>query len=304
MAQLHNRLETQDPEGEPEARMGFLDHLDELRARLIKSCVALGGGMVVAFFFVDRIADFVLTATMRVLPPGSELIATRWGETFSFYLNVALISGAVLAAPFVSFQVWRFIAPGLYTNEKKHVVPFIVLAVAGTICGALFSHYVLFPGTMGFFAGFSSPRVKFLPRIEDTLDQYLKMLLAMVIVFQLPPVVFVLARMRLVTARILWRNVKYAVLVIFILAAVLTASADPWNQTVFAAPMIALYLLSIGIAWLVEPKREPVSRHRSGSAQLRLVFAATILEQATRHSRQSRAPQARRWGGARDRGGK
>ena len=285
MAHAHNPI--QQPDDEPDARMmGFLDHLDELRARLIKSCLALGAGMVVALFFYDRIADVVLDATIRVLPPDAQLISTRPGEAFSFYLNVALISGAVLAAPFVSYQVWRFIAPGLYRNEKKHVVPFVALAVAGTVCGALFSHYVLFPSTMEFFAGFSSPRVKFMPRIEDTFDQYLKMLLAMVIVFQLPPVVFFLAKLRLVTARLLWRNIKYAILVIFILAAVLTASPDPWNQTVFAAPMIALYLVSVGIAWLVEPKREPAPAGRNGSAQLRLVFAATILEQAARrHSR-------------------
>ncbi len=155
------------------------------------------------------------------------MIATRWGETFSFYLNVALISGAVLAAPFVSYQVWRFIAPGLYTNERKYVVPFVLLAVAGTICGSLFSHYVLFPGTMKFFGGFSASGVQFMPRLEDTFDHYLKMLLAMVLVFQLPPIVFVLAKTRLVTARFLWRNIKYAILIIFILAAVLTASPDP-----------------------------------------------------------------------------
>jgi sec-independent protein translocase protein TatC len=292
MAQLHNRLEQQEPEDEPETRMGFLDHLDELRARLIKSCIALGAGMVGAFFFVDRIADFVLAATIRVLPPGSELIATRPGETFSFILNIALISGAVLAAPFVSYQLWRFIAPGLYTNERKYVIPFVVLAVVGTACGALFSHYVLFPGTMAFFAGFASSRVKFMPRIEDTFDQYLKLQLAMVLVFQLPPVVFILAKMRLVTAGLLWRNIKYAILAIFVLAAVLTASPDPWNQTVFAAPMIALYLLSIGVAWLAAPRREPASTPRNGSAQLRLVFAATVLDQAARHSRPSRAARS------------
>jgi sec-independent protein translocase protein TatC len=148
---------------------------------------------------------------------------------------------------------------------------------------------------MAFFAGFTSSRVKFLPRIEDTFDQYLKLLLAMVLVFQLPPVVFILAKMRLVTARLLWRNVKYAILLIFILAAVLTASADPWNQTVFAAPMIALYLLSIGIAWLVEPKRDPAPGTRRGSGHLRLVFAATVLDQATRRSRHWPARRSRLW---------
>jgi len=297
MAQLHNRVQSEEPEDEPDARMGFLDHLDELRARLIKSCIALGAGMVFAFFFVDRIAAFLLAAATGVLPPGTELIATRWGETFSFYLNVALIAGAVLAAPFVSYQVWRFIAPGLYSNERKYVVPFVLLAVTGTICGFLFCHYVLFPGTMNFFAKFSAPGVQFMPRLEDTFDQYLKMLLAMVAVFQLPPIVFILAKTRLVTARFLWRNIKYAILIIFVLAAVLTASPDPWHQMVFAAPMILLYLFSVGVAWLVEPKRDATSVDRNGSTHLRLVFAATVLDQAARHSRQSRAagPRRRAW---------
>jgi len=111
--------------------MGFLDHLDELRTRIIRSCIAVGAGMVVAFAFVDRIADFVLALTLRMLPPGTTLIYTKPGEGFSFYLDVALIGGVVLAMPLVTFQVWRFIAPGLYTNEKKLAIPFVVLTTMG-----------------------------------------------------------------------------------------------------------------------------------------------------------------------------
>jgi sec-independent protein translocase protein TatC len=292
MAQLHHRVQSQEPVDEPDSRMGFLEHLDELRTRLIKSCIALGAGMVVAVFFVEHIADFVLGPTIRILQPGTQLISTRPDEGFSFYLNVAFIGGVVLAAPFVSYQLWRFIAPGLYTNERKLVVPFVLLGTASTVCGVMFSHYVLFPSTMDFFGRFSPPHVKFMPRIEDTFDQYLKMLLAMVIVFQLPTVIFFLAKMRLVTARFLWRNIKYAILACFIVSAVLTSSADAWNQTVFAAPMIALYLLSIGIAWLVEGK--PVS-NRNDSTQLRLVFAATVLDQAARYSRRSPETLSRSW---------
>jgi sec-independent protein translocase protein TatC len=269
--------------------MGFLEHLDELRMRLIRSCIAVATGMAIAFLFLDRIIDFVLEPTIRMLPPGSQLIYTRPNEGFAFEFNVALIAGVVLAAPFVSYQVWRFIAPGLYRNEKKYVVPFVLFATAATIGGALFNHYALFPATMGFFGTFSSPRMKFMPRLEDTFDQYLKMLFAMVLVFQLPTVVFFLARMRLVTARFLWRNIQYAILVIFVAAAVLTTSVDAWNQIVFAAPMMALYLISIGIAWLAEPRREPGSPNQNGSPHLRLVFAATVFEQTMRHSRRGNA---------------
>jgi sec-independent protein translocase protein TatC len=147
-----------------------------------------------------------------------------------------------------------FIAPGLYAKEKKLVVPFVALTTLGAVAGAAFSHYILFPSMIAFFGTFSSSDLEFLPRIEDVFDLYVKMLIGMVAVFQIPTVVFFLARMRLVTARFLWRHIKYAILLIFIVAAVLTPSSDPWNQTVFAAPMVVLYLLSILIAWAVAPR--------------------------------------------------
>jgi sec-independent protein translocase protein TatC len=269
-------------------RMGFLEHLDELRKRIIRSCAAIAAGMVAAFFFVEPLGNFILQPTLRILPRGEPLIFTRAGEGFAFYFDIALIGGVVLAAPFVMYQVWRFIAPGLYATEKRFAIPFVVLTTVGTLAGAAFSHYVLFPSTIAFFGAFTSPSMKFMPRVEDTFELYKKMLLGMVIIFQLPTLVFFLAKMRLVTARFLWRNIKYAILVIFILAAVMTSSADPWNQTVFAMPMIGLYLVSIGIAWLVGPKGKAAAP-RSDAAKLRLVFAATVIDQARKQHKRSRA---------------
>jgi sec-independent protein translocase protein TatC len=270
-------------------KMGFLEHLDELRKRIIRSCIAVAAGMLVAFFFVDRLGNFILEPTLRILPPGEPLIFTRPGEGFAFYFDIALIGGVVLAAPFVMYQVWRFIAPGLYATEKRFAIPFVVLTSVGTVAGALFSHYVLFPSTIAFFSAFTSPSMKFTPRVEDTFELYKKMLLGMVLIFQMPTLVFFLAKMRLVTARFLWRNIKYAILIIFILAAVITTSSDPWNQTLFAMPMIGLYLISIGIAWLVGPKGEAAAAPRSDSTKLRLVFAATVIDQARKHHTRSRA---------------
>src|SRR5262245_7357581 len=143
MTKPQHRLVSNAPDDDDEGRMGFLEHLDELRQRLIRASIALGAGMLVAFLFVDRIASFVLAPTLRILPAGTDLIATKPGETFSFYLNVALIGGVVLAAPFIMYQVWRFIAPGLYAKEKKLVIPFVVLTTLGTIGGVLFTHYVM-----------------------------------------------------------------------------------------------------------------------------------------------------------------
>src|SRR6185295_1245776 len=296
MAEAHYRVPPEESDDDvTNGKMGFLEHLDELRTRLIRSCLAIAGGMLVAFVFVDRIADFVLAPTLRMLPPGAGLIMTRPGEGLSFYLDLALIGGVVLAAPFVTYQVWRFIAPGLYGREKRLMIPFIVLTTLGTLAGALFSHYVLFPSMMAFFWTFDSPRMRLMPRVEDTFELYKNMLIGMVAVFQIPTLVFFLARMQLVTARFLWRHIKYAILISFVVAAALTPSADPWNQTVFAAPMIGLYVISIGIAWIVAPRRTSASKNRITSRDLKLVFAATVIDQARRRRDRSHGEFPRLW---------
>ena len=264
-----------------DASMGFLDHLDELRTRLIRSCIAIGVGMLIAFLFIQHIADFVLGQILRTLPPGSALIYTNPSEGFAFWFDLSLIVGLVLAAPFVMYQVWGFIAPGLYASEKKFVVPFVLLTSIGTITGALFTNYMLFPGMMRFFAAFSSTKLKMMPSINDTFDHYIHMMIGMVIVFQLPTLVFFLAKLRLITARWMWRHFKYAILVSFIVAALLTASPDAWNQTAFALPMIGLYLISIVIAWIVRPRDGDQARD-TGSRGMGLVIAAAVFEQARR----------------------
>jgi sec-independent protein translocase protein TatC len=263
--------------------MGFLEHLDELRTRIIRALIAVAAGMAITYFFVDRITDFILAPALRGLPAGTTFIFTRPGEGFAFHLDVAMIGGFILAAPFVMYQVWRFIAPGLYSKERKYVVPFVALSIVGTVCGALFTHYLMFPATIAFFGTFNSRIIKFTPRLEDTFDLYKSMMIGMILVFQMPTMIFFLAKMRLVTARLLWRNIKYAILISFILAAVLTSSPDWWNQTVFAAPMIVLYLISIVIAWLVGPKRERETPGQHEATGLRLVIGAMAIDQARKH---------------------
>ncbi len=238
----------------PNGKMGFLEHLDELRSRIIKCCIAVAAGMIGAFFFVDRIVNFVLAPARRALPPGAALIYTQPGEAFGLWVQAALMAGVLLAAPVIMYQVWRFIAPALYAREKKLAIPFVLLTTTGAGGGAAFSHYILFPYVVQFFGTFHSQELLFMPRLEDVIDLYTKLMLGMCVVFQIPTVAFFLARMRLITARFLWRNFRYAILLIFIAAAVLTPSTDPWNQTLFAAPMIGLYVISIGIVWAARPK--------------------------------------------------
>jgi len=208
------------------------------------------------FFFINPIVNFILTPTWRLLPAGSRMIYTQPGEAFGLYVQIGLIVGVVLASPWIMYQVWLFIAPGLYANEKRFAVPFVLMSTIGFVGGAAFNHYIVFPFMMSFFASFNTADLIFMPRLEDVFDLYTKMLLGMGLVFQMPTVVFFLAKMRLVTARFLLRNTKYAILVIFVVAAVITPSGDMITQSIFAAPMLGLYALSILIAWIVTPKRE------------------------------------------------
>ncbi len=244
-----------EDEEESADRMSFLEHLDELRKRIVNCCLGIAVGILISFFFIDQIFNFLLAPTRRVLPPGVRMIYTQPGEAFGMYITVSLIAGAVIASPYVMYQVWRFIAPGLYTNEKRMAIPFVLLTTGGFIAGAAFNHFVAFPFMMRFFASFNTPDLAFMPKLEDVFGLYEKMLLGMGAIFQMPTLVYFLARMRLVTASFLWKHGKYAILVAYVIAAVITPTADPVNQTVFAAPIITLYFLSIGIAWLVGPKR-------------------------------------------------
>ena len=250
------QLPPEDDDDSLGAKMSFLEHLDELRKRIINAAVSIGIGIAVTFYWINPIFNFLLSPTRKALPPGVKLIYTEPGEAFSLYITVALIAGCTVAAPFIMYQLWAFIAPGLYANEKKMAIPFVLLTTLGFLGGAAFNHYVAFPFMIVFFGSFNTPDLAFMPRLDDVFGLYVKMLLGMGIVFQLPTVVYFLAKMKMVTARFLWKHGKYAILVAYVVAAVITPTGDPFNQTIFAAPMIALYFLSILIAWMVNPGRK------------------------------------------------
>ena len=157
---------------------------------------------------INRIVDFVFKPIRQILPPGSKLIYTVPGEAFSVYVTIALIAGLVLASPWIMWQVWQLIAPALYLKEKKFAFWFILMTTVGFVGGAAFNHYIAFKMLMVFFAQFNSPNLAFLPRLDDVLDMYTRMLLVLGIVFQMPTLVFFLAKMGLVTARFLGQPVQ------------------------------------------------------------------------------------------------
>src|SRR5262249_9190546 len=189
-------------------KMSFLEHLDELRKRIVRACIAIGIALLVTFAFITRIVDFLLAPTRAVLPPGVKMVYTEPGEAFGMYITISLIAAAVLASPYVMWQVWMFIAPGLYSNEKRMAIPFVLFTTLGVLAGAAFNHYVAFPFMMRFFASFNGIDLSFMPRLEDTFGLYAKMLVGMGVVFQMPTIVFFLAKMRLVTASFLWKHGK------------------------------------------------------------------------------------------------
>jgi sec-independent protein translocase protein TatC len=249
-----------DPDWEDEesesgqGKMSFLDHLDELRRRIIYSLLAIVAGVLIAFLFIDQIFDFIMTPLQAQLGEGQTLIYTEPTEALMVYLKMAVLAGLLIASPGIMSQVWLFVAPGLYTKEKKLAVPFVLMSSSFFVAGAAFAHYVVYPLTWNFFQSFASDKLTLMPRIEPAFGLYVKLLLVFGLIFQMPTLVLFLARMGVITARFLIRNMKYAILIMFIVGAVLSPGTDPVGQALMAGPMFVLYLISIGLAWIFGKK--------------------------------------------------
>ena len=252
------RIELTDADDELDSgRMSFLEHLDELRKRLIASLIGLVIGCVVSFIFLDRyFFPFIMLPMQQMLPDGGRLITTEPAEFFMLWLKVGLLAGLLIAMPFILYQVWLFVAPGLYSHEKRFAIPFVFFSSVFFFGGATFSHYIAFPVTWGFFIRFNPDFVQFMPRIGPAFALYVKMLLACGLVFQMPVLVFALARMGVVSGGFLLRNFKYATLIIAVLGAVLSPGGDIASQAILSGPMMVLYILSIGIAYVFQKRKK------------------------------------------------
>ena len=238
--------------------MGFLEHLDELRKRIVYALIALVIGVLIACLFLDQIYNFIMGPMQAALGPGQTLIYTEPTEALMLYLKMAVLVGLLIATPGVMSQVWLFVAPGLYTNEKKLAIPFVLMSSFFFVAGAAFSHYVVFPLTWKFFQSFSSDVLTFMPRIAPAFGLYVKLMLTFGLIFQMPTLVLFLAKMGVITAKFLIKNMKYAILIMFIVGAVLSPGTDPVGQVLMAGPMFLLYLISIGLAWIFGKKKRTV----------------------------------------------
>lgn len=263
-----------DDDAEPtddRSRMTFLEHLDELRRRILYSLYVLLACCAVAFYFWEPLYKYYVGYFGAF---GGHLVYTQPMAGFMFSMKLSALAALLVAAPFIFSQAWLFVAPGLYAKEKKVVVPFVFFASVFFFTGAYFAHRIAFPSMWQFFAGYQMTAVPavnggmpaadgsgltFLPDLDITFSFYVKTLLGMGLVFQMPMVVFFLARFGIVTAKFMLKQFKYAVLVIVILAAVITPSGDPVNLTIFSAPMLLLYIVSIGVAWLFGKKRPTIA---------------------------------------------
>ena len=232
----------------------FLSHLEELRKRLITCAIAVGIGFVISYIFSERLFRILISPLMRVMPEGDRLIFTNLPEMFLTYLKTALVTGILFVAPVIFYQLWMFIAPGLYQNEKRFVVPFVVFSTILFVGGALFGYFIVFPFGFKFFLGFANEYIQALPSVKQYFSFSIKLLFAFGIVFELPVVIFFLSKMGLVTPEFLRKKRKYALLLTFVMAAILTPP-DVITQLMMAGPLILLYEIGIIIARIARRRK-------------------------------------------------
>ncbi|HEX6464132.1 MAG TPA: twin-arginine translocase subunit TatC [Vicinamibacterales bacterium] len=238
-------------------KMSFLEHLDELRTRLINIIYGLIVGCVIAYIFIQRIFDFFMRPLAQI--SGGHLQFTSGTEPFMLWMKIGFLAGIFISSPWILWQVWKFVAPGLYTHEKKFAIPFVVLSTVCFISGAMFCYYVAFPWTWKFFNSFSTDYMVFVPKVDEAFSLYSKMLLGFGLMFQMPTIVFFLARMGVITGGFLLKYFKYALLIITIVAAVVSPGTDAMSTIIYAVPMLALYVVSIVIAYVFQKRKRPAS---------------------------------------------
>jgi sec-independent protein translocase protein TatC len=267
MPELATPVEPKEDETDAMPTMGFLDHLEELRKRIIYSIISVAVGFCLCWWKVERIYDFIQRPIMDALQKNGmaeKLVYLNPTEPFNLYLKTAALAGLFLTSPFVLYQVWMFISPGLYRKEKKYVVPFMVSTIALFTCGGYFGYKIVYPAALDFLINFGK-QFKPMITVNEYTSLFLSIILGMGLIFEMPILVFFLALMGIVSAGFMWKNFRYSILVIFIIAAIVTPTTDILNMCIFAAPMIALYGLSIGVAWLVHPKQRSARNAKQAS---------------------------------------
>lgn len=243
------------PASEIGEEMTLMAHLEELRRRMVRCLIAVGVGFVICYAFAERLLAILLQPLLDVLPPQSKLIATTLPEQFFTVLKMSLVAGFFLSSPYLFYHLWKFVAPGLYREERKMVLPVAVASAFFFVGGATFGYFFVFPYGFKFFVEYAGDFVTIMPTISSYFSFATMMLIAFGLVFELPVFIFFLARLGLVTAKSLRKFRRWAVLLAFIVGAVLTP-ADPVSQSLMAGPMIVLYEIGIVAAALFGKKKK------------------------------------------------
>jgi sec-independent protein translocase protein TatC len=245
-----------DPERDQEeltGQMTFLEHLEELRKRIIHSLIGVAVAFGVCWWFRDTLFNIVAVPVRKT---GAEVMSTTLTGAINLQLKLAVMAAIFLAAPFILGQVWLFISPGLYKHERRYALPFIVSSSVLFVLGGVFGYYIAFPFAAQFLVEWTKG-IGIVPRIDasDYFDLFITVELGLAIIFEIPALIFVLARIGLVSGPFLLRNTRYAVLIAFVVAAVITPTTDIPNMMMMAVPMVALYLLGVVVAYLFGKQR-------------------------------------------------
>jgi len=238
-----------------EEKMPFTDHLGELRKRLIRILIVLGIGLGGCWFYKDLLFQVITRPLYQVLPENSHMIYTSLPEAFFNYIKICFYTSLVLTSPYTLYQLWKFISPGLYKSEKKYVAPFVISSSLLFVGGVLFGYFLALPPAFGFFVEFSSDFLKPMISVKEYLSFAIKLLLAFGLSFELPVLIFFMAKIGVVNSKMLGKNRRYAILIIFVAAAILTPSPDAFTQIIMAVPLMGLYEIGIFVAKFAEKKR-------------------------------------------------
>jgi sec-independent protein translocase protein TatC len=238
-------------------KMPVTEHLDELRVRLIKCIVAVIAGFLISYSFAKQLFNFLTYPLIKAMPQGGKLIYTAPQEAFVTYMKISFFAGLCIAAPVIFYQIWKFIMPGLYEKERTYVVPFVIAACIFFILGASFAFFVAFPFAFSFFLSFTTDRIVAMPSMKEYLSLCLSLIIAFGITFELPVIMFFLARMGLVDHTKLKRSRKYAVLIISCAAAFLTPP-DILSMFLLIVPLYFLYEISILVVYFTRKKKVPI----------------------------------------------
>ncbi len=262
-----------------EDKLPFTEHLSELRDRLIRCFIAVGVGFLVSYFFKEKLFDILNAPLVKVMGVETKMIFTGLPEAFFTYMKLAFISGIVLATPVLFYEFWMFISPGLYRTEKKFLIPAIMLSMIFFIIGSSFGYFIVFPYGFKFLLGFASANIMAMPSMKEYLAFSSKMLVAFGFVFELPLVLTLMARMGLVTVEFLKKNRKYAILIIFIVAALVTPGPDVISQLMMALPLMVLYEMSILGARVFGKKKNIEEEYENDEQENKAVNNSEVKEE-------------------------